>query len=35
MGYNKIENLLDKLIKDEILKFTTVKWIEIFDQSII
>ena len=27
MGYNKITNLLDK---DEIPKFTTIKWIEIF-----
>ena len=33
MGYNKIENLLGKLTKDEIPKFTTVKLIEIFDQS--
>ena len=33
MGYNKITNLLGKLDKDEIPKFTTVKWIEIFDQS--
>ena len=33
MGYNKIENLLGKLTKDEIPKFTTIKWIEIFDQS--
>ena len=32
MGYNKITNLLDKLDKDEIPKFT-IKWIEIFDQS--
>ena len=32
-GYNKITNLLGKLTKDEIPKFTTVKWIEIFDQS--
>ena len=30
MGYNNITNLLDK---DEILKFKTIKWIEIFDQS--
>ena len=28
MGYNKITNLLG-----EIPKFTTIKWIEIFDQS--
>ena len=33
MGYNKITNLLCKLDKDEIPKFTTIKWIEIFDQS--
>ena len=32
MGYNKITNLLGKLSEDEIPKFTTVKWIEIFDQ---
>ena len=33
MGYNKITNLLGKLDKDEIPKFTTIKWIEIFYQS--
>ena len=33
MGYNKITNLLGKIDKDEILKFTTIKWIAIFDQS--
>ena len=33
MGYNKITDLLGKLDKDEIPKFTTIKWIEIFDQS--
>ena len=33
MGYNKITNLLGKLTKDEIPKFTTIKFIEIFDQS--
>ena len=33
MGYNKITNLLGKLDKDEIPKFTTIKLIEIFDQS--
>ena len=33
MGYNKITNLLGKLDKDEIPKFTTIKWIKIFDQS--
>ena len=33
MGYNKITNLLGKLDEDEIPKFTTIKWIEIFDQS--
>ena len=33
MRYNKITNLSGKLDKGEILKFTTIKWIEIFDQS--
>ena len=33
MGYNKITNLLGKLDKDDIPKFTSTKWIEIFDQS--
>ena len=33
MGYNKITNLLEKLDMDEIPKFTTIKWTEIFDQS--
>ena len=33
MEHNKITNLLGKLTEDEIPKFTTVKWIEIFDQS--
>ena len=33
MGYSKITNLLGKLDKDDIPKFTTIKWIEIFDQS--
>ena len=33
MGYNKITNLLCKRTQDEIPKFTTIKWIEIFDQS--
>ena len=33
MGYNKITNLLGKLDEDEIPKFTTIKWIEIFYQS--
>ena len=33
MGYNKITNLLGKPTEDEIPKFTTVKWIDIFDQS--
>ena len=33
MGCNKITNLLGKFDKDEIPKFTTIKWIEIFDQS--
>ena len=33
MGYNKITNLLGKLDKDEIPKFTTIKWKEVFDQS--
>ena len=33
MRYNKITSLLGKLDKDDIPKFTTVKWTEIFDQS--
>ena len=33
MGYNTITNLLGRLDKDDILNFTTIKWIEIFDQS--
>ena len=33
MGYSKITNLLGKLDKDEIPKFTTIKYIEIFYQS--
>ena len=33
MGYNKITNLSGKVDKVEISKFTTIKWIEIFDQS--
>ena len=33
MGYNKITNLLGKVDEDNIPKFTTIKWIEIFDQS--
>ena len=33
MGYNKITNLLGKSDKDEIPKFTTIKWIDFFDQS--
>ena len=33
MVYNKITNLLGKLDKGEIPKFTTIKWIEFFDQS--
>ena len=33
MGYNKITNLLGKLDEDDISKFTSIKWIEIFDQS--
>ena len=33
MGYDKIINLLGKLDKDEIPKLTTIKGIEIFDQS--
>ena len=33
MGYNKITNLLSKSTEHEIPKFTTIKWIEIFDQS--
>ena len=31
MRYNKITNVLGKLDKDEIPKFTTIKWIEIFE----
>ena len=30
MGCNKITNLLGKLDKDDIPKFTTIKWIEMF-----
>ena len=33
MVYNKITNLLGKPTEDEIPKFTTIKWMEIFDQS--
>ena len=33
MRYNKITKLLGKLTADVIPKFTTIKWIEIFDQS--
>ena len=33
MGYNKITNLLGKLDEDEIPKFISIKYIEIFDQS--
>ena len=33
MGYNKITNLSGALDKDEIPKFTTTKWTEIFYQS--
>ena len=33
MEYNKITNLLGRLDKDEIPKFTSIKWIETFDQS--
>ena len=32
MKYNKITNLLDKTT-EEILKFKTIKWVEIFNQS--
>ena len=32
MGYNKKTNLLGKWDKDEIPKFTSIKWIEILDQ---
>ena len=32
MGCNKIPNLLGKLDKDDIPKFTSIEWIEIFDQ---
>ena len=31
MGCNKITNLLGKLHRDEVPKFATTKWIEIFD----
>ena len=33
MGYDKIINLLGKLDNDEIPKFTSIKWIESFEQS--
>ena len=33
MGYNKITNFLGKPTEDDIPKFTTIKWIKIFDQS--
>ena len=33
MGYGKPINLLGKLDKDDIPKFTSIKWREIFDQS--
>ena len=33
MEYDKITNLLGKIDKDDIPKFTSIKWIEIFDQS--
>ena len=33
MGYSKIINLLGKLDNDDTPKFTSIKWIEIFDQS--
>ena len=33
MKYDRITNLLTKLDKDDIPKFTSIKWIEIFDQS--
>ena len=33
MRYNKITNLFGKSTEHEIPKFTTIKWIEIFDQS--
>ena len=33
MGYKKITNLLGKPAEDEIPKLTTIKWIEIFDES--
>ena len=32
MGHNEITNLLEKLDEDKIPKFTTTKWIEMFDQ---
>ena len=33
MGYNKIINFLGKLDEDDIPKFTTIKFMEMFDQS--
>ena len=33
MGYDNIINLLGKLDKGDIPKFTSIKWIETFDQS--
>ena len=33
MRYNKTTNRLGKLDKDGIPKFTSIKWIDIFDQS--
>ena len=33
MRYGKIKNLLGKLDKDDIPKFTSIKWTQIFDQS--
>ena len=33
MRYGKIKNLLGKLDKDDIPKFISIKWTQIFDQS--
>ena len=33
MGYNRITNLLVEPTEDEIPKFTTIKWVDIFYQS--
>ena len=33
MGFNKITNLLGKPTEDKIPKFTTIKYLEMFNQS--